>query len=138
MKYHLTTLCAFALSTACLATPVVETAMRRATSNSWMGSNLYFLQGLSDADQDNWIDTLASYGAKAVRVWVNAQPGEGSCVKGSKLQYGVPALEANGLGSYSVETLDLLDRTLVKLAAKGLKAFISPHDANSLNADSRW
>jgi mannan endo-1,4-beta-mannosidase len=93
---------------------------------------------MADADQDNWIDTIASYGAKAVRVWVNGQGGDGHCEKGSRLAYGVPQLEENGLGNYSIETLDLLDRTLVKLASRGLKAIISPHDGNALFPDYRW
>ncbi|KAI1630682.1 glycoside hydrolase superfamily [Biscogniauxia mediterranea] len=110
--------------------------VQRANSNSWMGSNLYFLQGLSSSDQDQWIDNIVSYGAKVVRVWVNGQGGKGHCEKGSKLDLGVPQLEESGtggLGHYNDETLDALDVVLNKLANKGLKAIISPHDANALD-----
>ena len=39
------------------------------SSNSWAGGNLYFLHGLSDSDQDYYINTMASNGAKVVRLW---------------------------------------------------------------------
>ncbi|KAK9781554.1 putative mannan endo-1,4-beta-mannosidase [Seiridium cardinale] len=117
-----------------IASPL-SSVSTRATSKSWAGSNLYFLQGLSDSDQDQWISTMSSSGAKVVRVWVNAQSGEGHCEKGSKLANGVPDLESGGLGKYSNETLDLLDKTLVKLSKSGIKALISPHDGNALAGD---
>ncbi|KAK9419445.1 putative mannan endo-1,4-beta-mannosidase [Seiridium unicorne] len=119
-----------------LASPL-SSISTRATSKSWAGSNLYFLQGLSDSDQDQWISTMSSSGAKVVRVWVNAQVGEGHCEKGSKLANGVPDLESGGLGRYSDETLDLLDKTLVKLSKNGIKAVVSPHDGNALAGD-KW
>lgn len=106
-------------------------AEKRSTSKSWAGSNLYFLQGLSNADQDTYIDNLASYGAKVVRVWVNSQPGGHTCEKGSYIANSVPALE-DTIGQYNKATLDALDSVLVKLAAKGIKALISPHDANMI------
>lgn len=97
-------------------------------SHSWAGSNLYFLQGLSDADQTAYINTLASDGAKVLRLWVNAQK-SGACDKQSKIVNSVPALETT-IGRYNNATLDALDKVLVKMAAKGIKALISPHDAN--------
>lgn len=39
------------------------------TSNSFAGSNLYFLHGLSGSEQDDYINTMASYGAKVLRIW---------------------------------------------------------------------
>ncbi|KAI5925556.1 glycoside hydrolase superfamily [Camillea tinctor] len=113
--------------------------VQRANSNSWMGSNLYFLPGLSSSDQDKLINNIASYGAKVVRIWVNAQAGKGQCEKGSKLDLGVPQLEekgTGGLGHYNDQTLDAVDVVLNKLAKKGLKAIISPHDANALDPNS--
>jgi mannan endo-1,4-beta-mannosidase len=140
MKSIIAALGALALSTASLATPVSQTSQTKQaasnSTNSWMGSNLYFLQGLKDADQDSWIKTIASDGAKVVRVWVNEQVG-GSCTKGSKLSYNAPQLETSVLGTYNKATLDTLDRTLVKLEAAGLKAIISAHDGNSLTS-GRW
>ncbi|KAI0125154.1 glycoside hydrolase superfamily [Xylariales sp. AK1849] len=137
MKSLFIALSAIGLATTLTANPLVKSPgpVARSSSNSWAGSNLYFLQGLSDSDQDDWLDNLVSYGGKVVRVWVNAQGGSGHCEKGSKLAYGVPDLESNGLGSYSDETLDLLDATLVKISGKGLKAVISPHDGNALAGD---
>ncbi|RKU49363.1 hypothetical protein DL546_001301 [Coniochaeta pulveracea] len=99
-------------------------------SHSWAGSNLYFLQGLSDADQTAYINTLASDGAKVLRLWVNAQK-SGACDKQSKIVNSVPALETT-IGRYNNATLDALDKVLVKMAAKGIKALISPHDANMI------
>ncbi|KAI0138633.1 glycoside hydrolase family 5 protein [Hypoxylon sp. NC0597] len=101
-----------------------------------MGSNLYFLPGMSDQDQDAYINDLAQYGAKVVRVWVNQQFGGGHCEKGSKLQNSVPQLETT-LGKFNDQTLDAVDKVVNKLAQKGIKAIISPHDANSLLGDYR-
>lgn len=39
------------------------------TSNSWAGSNSYYLHALSDADQTSYIDDLQAAGAKVVRLW---------------------------------------------------------------------
>ena len=44
-------------------------ADRQRASNSWAGGNLYFLHGLGDSDQDYYINTLASDGAKVIRLW---------------------------------------------------------------------
>lgn len=104
------------------------------TSDSFMGFNLYYLQGLSDSDQDAFIGQMAADGAKVARVWVNAQnPG---CQKGSKITVTVPPLEST-IGKYNDKTLDALDKVIVKLSNKGIKALISPHDANSLLGDYR-
>ncbi|KAK8073127.1 hypothetical protein PG996_006475 [Apiospora saccharicola] len=105
------------------------------TGNSWMGTNSYYLQGLSDAEQSAYIDAMAKDGAKVVRVWVNGQTA-GDCQKGSLIASSVPPLETN-LGAYNDATLDALDKVIVKLNDKGIKALISPHDANSLLGDYR-
>ncbi|KAK8022439.1 hypothetical protein PG993_013206 [Apiospora rasikravindrae] len=105
------------------------------TGNSWMGANLYYLQGLSDGDQNAYIDAMAEDGAKVVRLWVNRQTA-GDCQKGSLIASTVPPLET-ALGVYNNATLDALDKVIVKLYAKGMKALISPHDANSLLGDYR-
>lgn len=111
-----------------LASASLAGAIKR-TSKSWAGSNLYFLQGLSDADQTTYINALASDGAKVLRLWVNGQT-SGACEKQSRIDNSVPALE-NTVGVYNNATLDALDKVLVKMAAKGLKALISPHDADT-------
>lgn len=108
--------------------------LRRGNSTSWMGTNLYYLQGLSDSDQDAYIGQMAEDGAKVVRVWVSSQtPG---CQKGSRIAVTVPPLEST-IGQYNDETLDALDKVIVKLSHHGIKVLISPHDANSLLGDYR-
>lgn len=102
---------------------------------SWMGTNLYYLQGLSDPDQDTYIGKMAEDGAKVVRVWVNAQTAD-SCQKGSRIAVTVPPLES-AIGKYNDETLDALDKVMAKLSDHGIKSLISPHDANSLLGDYR-
>ena len=99
-------------------------------SNSFAGSSLYFLHGLSDSDQDYYIDTLAGWGAKTVRVWINGL-GTG-CVKGSNVVRGVSEFETT-IGTYNWDTLAAVDVVLSKLAAKGMKAIISPHDGNDVH-----
>ncbi|KAK6950543.1 hypothetical protein Daesc_008871 [Daldinia eschscholtzii] len=116
------------------ATPRDEIEPRKG-SNSFMGSNLYFLPGLSDQDQDNYINNLSNYGVKAVRVWVNRQAA-GHCEKGSNLEVDVGPLEPE-LGKFDNKTLDAVDKVVNKLAKKGIKSIISPHDANSLLDDYR-
>lgn len=98
-------------------------------SHSWAGTNNYFLQGLSDSDQNNYISALVSDGVKVVRLWVNGMTA-GSCTKFNTIATTIPQLETTAIGSYNVETLDALDATLVKLANSGIKALISPHDGN--------
>ncbi|KAI0181199.1 glycoside hydrolase family 5 protein [Hypoxylon sp. FL1284] len=101
-----------------------------------MGTNLYFLPGMSDQDQDAYIKDLVDYGIKVVRVWVNGQAGNGHCEKGSKLSVQLPQLETT-LGKFNDQTLDAVDKVVNKLSQKGIKAIISPHDANSLLGDYR-
>ncbi|KAI1169938.1 glycoside hydrolase [Nemania sp. FL0916] len=118
----------------CVAAPFLAAAaaitgnqLSPRNSPSWAGSNLYFLIGLSDSQQTAWVNNIASDGAKVVRLWVNAQSA-GSCQKGSTVATTIPELEST-IGSYNDVVLDAIDSVLVKLAAKKIKAIISPHDA---------
>ncbi|KAH9900470.1 glycoside hydrolase family 5 protein [Xylariomycetidae sp. FL2044] len=129
MKFLFPTLGALAIAS------VSASPAKRADSKSFGGTNLYYLQGLSDDAQDQYISDLSDYGVKVVRLWVNQQS-SGSCVKGSKLEVGVPALETT-LGQYNDQTLDAVDKVIQKLSDKGIKSLISPHDANSLLGDYR-
>ncbi|PNP40479.1 hypothetical protein TGAMA5MH_07476 [Trichoderma gamsii] len=104
-----------------------------AASNSFAGSSLYFLPGLSASDQANYINTLASYGAKVVRVWINGL-GTG-CVKGSNVVTSVSEFETT-IGTYNWNSLAAVDKVLAQLAAKGMKAIISPHDGNDIHDGS--
>ena len=122
----------FSLAPTCIA--IVAYAASVYGSVSWAGTNLYYLQGLSDADQNAYVDKLAEYNTKVVRLWVNGQ--SKGCQKGSNIVKDIPQLETT-LGQYNKVTLDELDRVLVKLAAKNIKAIVSPHDANSLIGDYR-
>ncbi|KAI1318401.1 hypothetical protein F5Y16DRAFT_406341, partial [Xylariaceae sp. FL0255] len=133
MKASLLTLGALALSSASAAPALFE---RGATQ--WMGTSLYFLQGLSDSDQNTYIDALSNYGIKVVRIWANSQAGGNACEKGSQIATAVPAYETS-IGSYNSATLDALDYVMNKLVANGIKVIISPHDGNSLlgNGDYR-
>jgi Na+-transporting NADH:ubiquinone oxidoreductase subunit NqrE len=40
-------------------------------SNSWAGSNNYFIHAASASEQETWVNTLADWGAKVVRLWGN-------------------------------------------------------------------
>ncbi|KAF4953788.1 hypothetical protein FGADI_5781 [Fusarium gaditjirri] len=108
--------------------------LTEAKSGSWSGTNNYFLQGMSDSAQDAYIQTLSSYNTKVVRLWVN-QASKG-CQKGSQIVRDIPQLETT-IGQYNKVTLDEIDKLLVKLSDKNIKAIISPHDANSLIGDYR-
>ena len=105
---------------------------KRQGSKSWSGTSNYFLQGMSTSDQQSYISQLASDGVKVLRLWVSNQPGGGACVKGSLSEMGCDHFEET-IGQYEWRTLDLLDQTLVYLEENGMKAIISPHDANLLN-----
>ncbi|KAI6081001.1 glycoside hydrolase [Hypoxylon rubiginosum] len=121
------------------ALPAEELAPR-ANSPSWAGTNNYFLIGLSDSVQNDYINSLASFGTKVVRLWVNGQSA-GSCQKGSTTAQTIPVLESS-LRNYDDTVLDAIDSVLVKLSAKGIKAIISPHDAanqfKSGSSDPYW
>lgn len=99
-------------------------------SHSWAASSLYFLHGLSSSDQDYYIDTLASFGAKVIRLWVTGL--DTGCVKGSNVVTSVPDFETT-IGTYNYATLEAIDGVLAKMAAKGMKAIISPHDGNDIH-----
>ncbi|KAI9703504.1 MAG: hypothetical protein M1820_005808 [Bogoriella megaspora] len=108
--------------------------IQKRASNSWGGSNLYFLHGLSNSDQDYYINTLASDGAKVVRLWAT---GLGSgCQKGSNIPTSIPDLEPDSIGTFNDTVLDALDGVLAKLVAKEIKAIISPHDGNAFGLNS--
>ncbi|KAI1366804.1 glycoside hydrolase [Xylaria arbuscula] len=121
MKQSLISLAGF------LATAAGASISSRANSPSWAGSNIYFLIGLSEDQQNEYIDNLAADGAKVVRLWVNAQ-NQGSCQKGSTIATTIPELESS-IGDYNDAVLDAVDSVLMKLAAKNIKAVVSPHDA---------
>jgi mannan endo-1,4-beta-mannosidase len=102
-------------------------------SNSFAGSSLYFLPGLSSSDQTYYIDTLASYGAKVVRIWINRL--DTGCVKGSNVATAIQDFETT-IGTYNYNSLAAVDAVLAQLAAKGMKAIISPHDGNDIHDSS--
>ncbi|KAL6876829.1 glycoside hydrolase family 5 protein [Trichoderma novae-zelandiae] len=99
-------------------------------SNSFAGSSLYFLPGLSATDQAYYINTLAGYGAKVVRIWINEL--DTGCVKGSNVVTNVQDFETT-IGQYNWDSLAKVDKVLAQLAAKGMKAIISPHDGNVIH-----
>ena len=63
MKFTYAALLPLAFSSAVLGAALQKRA------NSYGGGNLYFLHGLSDSDQDYYINTLAADGGKVVRLW---------------------------------------------------------------------
>ena len=131
MKYSFVASLALVLGAS--ASPVA--LEERAASTSWGATSNYFLQGMSAAAQQSYLSTLASGGIKVIRFWVNSQPGGNSCTKGSVSVSSCPDLETT-IGEYNDATLDLLDQTLVYVGQAGLKAIISPHDANDLNGSN--
>jgi mannan endo-1,4-beta-mannosidase len=102
-------------------------------STSFAGSSLYFLSGLSTSDQAYYIDTLASYGAKVIRIWINGL--DVGCVKGSYVSNSISEFETT-LGEYNWNTLAALDAVLAQMAANGMKAIISVHDGNDIHDGS--
>lgn len=44
-------------------------AVATTASKSWAGSSNYYLHGLSESDQNSYIDSLQDVGAKVVRLW---------------------------------------------------------------------
>jgi mannan endo-1,4-beta-mannosidase len=43
--------------------------IQKRNSNSWAGSNNYYLHALHPAEQASYISSLKSYGTKVVRLW---------------------------------------------------------------------
>ncbi|ORY16380.1 beta-1,3-mannanase [Clohesyomyces aquaticus] len=107
--------------------------VKRDASKSFAGSNLYFLHALPAADQKEYVETLAGWGAKVLRLWVTSTS-EG-CLKGSTDVSAIPPLETT-VGTYDTTVLNALDNTLKLLSENGIKAIISPHNANSLTGDA--
>lgn len=54
-----------------LSTTVVNGLVptRRQASTSFAGSNEYFLHALSASEQKEYVETLAGWGAKVLRLW---------------------------------------------------------------------
>jgi mannan endo-1,4-beta-mannosidase len=151
---------------------------RRQTSTSFAGSNEYFLHALSASEQKTYIETLAGWGAKVIRLWGEQSPDDLShndttsmynqnllqsldeylhrqtggnsesdandrcivtnidegCLKGSTITNSMPPLETS-VGVFDTTVLAALDATLKLLHDNGMKAIISPHNANSLTGD---
>lgn len=97
-------------------------------SKSWAGSNNYYFHALHPKEQAAYINALKGYGAKVVRLWITG--GSDGCAKSSNT-HSVPTYETT-IGQYNNGTLDALDSVLSQLHAAGIKAIISPHDANLL------
>ena len=57
------------------------------------------------------------------------------CLKGSTDAKYIPPLEAT-VGSYDTTVLEALDNTLKLLHSNGMKAIVSPHNANSITGDA--
>lgn len=130
MKFSIAT-----VLSALVASVAAVPALQERNSPSWAGTNLYYLHGLSDQQQDAYIADLVKYNAKVIRLWVNGLS-NGACQKGSKIVRDIPPLESQ-LGVYNNASLNELDKVLVKLQKNNIKAIISPHDANSLLGDYR-
>jgi mannan endo-1,4-beta-mannosidase len=60
---------------------------------------------------------------------------DAGCLKGSSTVRAIPPFEAI-VGTYDTTVLDALDSTLKLLHSNGIKAIISPHNANSLTGDA--
>ncbi|CAG8955814.1 hypothetical protein HYFRA_00011683 [Hymenoscyphus fraxineus] len=108
----------------CLNASVIE----RRGSTSWAGTNNYYIHGLSAEEQTSYINALKGFGTKVVRLWVTGT--SDGCAKSSKT-FNVPQYETT-IGTYVPATLDALDKVLKQLHDAGIKAIISPHDANLL------
>ncbi|KAF2678887.1 glycoside hydrolase family 5 protein [Lentithecium fluviatile CBS 122367] len=101
-------------------------------SNSFAGSNLYFLHALPPAEQKAYVETLAEWGVRVVRLWVTYT--DAGCLKGSTVG-SIPPFELT-VGTYDNTVLDVLDSTLKLLHDNSIKAIISPHNANSLTGSA--
>ncbi|KAG9192100.1 mannan endo-1,4-beta-mannosidase [Alternaria panax] len=99
---------------------------------SFGGSNEYFLHALSASEQKTYIETLAGWGAKVIRLW--ATNIDAGYLKGSTIPYSIPPFETT-IGVYDDTVLAALDDTLRLLHDNGMKAIISLHNANSLTGD---
>ncbi|KAL2066655.1 hypothetical protein VTL71DRAFT_2727 [Oculimacula yallundae] len=102
--------------------------IEKRNSKSWAGSNNYYLHALHPEEQAAYIKSLKGFGTKVVRLWVTG--GSDGCAKSSNT-HSVPVYETT-IGQYNTGTLAALDSVLSQLHAAGIKAIISPHDANLL------
>lgn len=57
-------------SAACSPAPPLD----KSASSSWAGSNLYFLHALPATEQAQYVETLAGWGVKVVRLWGKFTP----------------------------------------------------------------
>jgi mannan endo-1,4-beta-mannosidase len=58
----------------CAASCVSASVIEKRNSNSWAGSNHYYLHALHPEEQATYINALKSYGTKVVRLWDKCLP----------------------------------------------------------------
>jgi mannan endo-1,4-beta-mannosidase len=58
-----------AFSLVLTATLAAASVIEKRNSNSWAGSNNYYLHALHPEEQATYISDLQSYGTKVVRLW---------------------------------------------------------------------
>ncbi|KAH6674822.1 glycoside hydrolase superfamily [Halenospora varia] len=98
------------------------------SSKSFAGSNSYYLHGLLAQEQASYIQAIQADGGKVVRLWVTGIAS--NCTKSSRT-IPLPNYEVT-IGRYETSVLDAIDNVLFQLHTAGIKAIISPHDANLL------
>lgn len=100
---------------------------RQGHGKSWAGTNNYFLQALSDADQQIYVAELVAKGIKVVRLFINGHVA--GCEKGSLRVHALPELEEQ-IGQFNNATLDAVDKTIALLWQNNIKVILSPHNGN--------
>lgn len=97
-------------------------------SQSWAGSNNYYVYALPAEDRANLLDGMKDAGMKVLRTWVTGLP---SNQKGSK-SIATKDVEGGGIGNYDPSTLKLIDQLMIEAQQRGIKLLIGLHDVNAL------
>ncbi|MCJ1307316.1 hypothetical protein MMC25_000962 [Agyrium rufum] len=106
--------------------------MRKRTSNSFGGANNWHIHAASNSTITSWVQQVDSLGAKVVRLWVTGI--SSGCLESISVN-SITDIETS-LGKHNNASLIAIDNVLAQLTAAGIKAIISPHNANDLSGSN--
>lgn len=103
-------------------------------ADSFVGSNLYYAAGLTDAQSTKLLAGLQSAGVKVLRVWLDGQTGT---PKGTPINT-YNSLEGSTPQSWDDTVLNRLDSFMAKASSYGIKLSISLHSYNALEGNTDY
>lgn len=99
----------------------------------WASSNLHYVAGLNQNQQEFLFSNLCKAGVKVICVWLDRQT-QGS-TKGTLPFINFPDLESKVVGTYENTVLNLVDGVMLTAHKYGIKLMMDMHSYNALAHD---